>query len=103
MDEYITGSEGSVCQDPGVEDAASMQIKADIVRRTSAVMKEKDLTRQTASARTGIPRIALTAYPLPSAPAVPGRCAGEVRTRLKKHFPHGRSLRAGRKRTRKSH
>ena len=56
MDEYITGSEGSVCQDPGVEDAASMQIKADIVRRISAVMKEKNLTQQTVSELTGIPQ-----------------------------------------------
>ena len=33
-----------------------MQIKADIVRRISAVMKEKNLTQQTVAELTGIPQ-----------------------------------------------
>ena len=56
MDEFITSSTGNVYQDLGVEDAASMQIKADIVRRISAVMKEKNLTQQNVAELTGIPQ-----------------------------------------------
>lgn len=56
MDEFITPGSGNVYSDLGYEDASSMKMKADIVRRISSIMDEKHLTQKKVAELTGIPQ-----------------------------------------------
>ena len=55
MDEIIVGT-GNVYEDLGYKDAEAMKVKADLVARLQAIMKEHNYTQQFVAAQTGIPQ-----------------------------------------------
>ena len=55
MEEIIAGT-GNVYEDLGYKDAEAMKVKADLVGRLHAIMKERRYTQQFVAAQTGIPQ-----------------------------------------------
>lgn len=55
-EDFIKQGSGNVYQDLNYDDAEGMKVKADLVRRISAIMKTKHLTQKNVSEITGIPQ-----------------------------------------------
>lgn len=56
MENFIRYGSGDVYHDIGLENYASMKIKADIVSRISEIMDERKLTQKRVAEITGIPQ-----------------------------------------------
>lgn len=55
MEEIVAGT-GNVYEDLGYKDANAMKVKAELVSRLHALMKERQYTQQFVAEQTGIPQ-----------------------------------------------